>query len=425
MNKGSGDASDAHGRLALFDFAFQHAPIGIALVDIKGHILRGNAAFAAMIGLPLARAEGLHFKAFTHPDDLAADLNLFEEVLAGKRDGYTIEKRYLRPDGTHVHVHIHVAAMRDSKGAVVRFISQIEDITKSKEAERELAERAAMLSLAMQALRGGFWHMDVKSETFETSDRLAEFIDGAKASRLDLEAYLARINPDDLAAADLEPLLRGAVDQSVAEYRLKTIDGERYMRCDRRLLRDEDGAPMRIVGVTIDMTQERLKLEDLERRSETDLLSGLRNRRGFERGFEALQSASGYCILAIDLDGFKAVNDRYGHAMGDAILAATAERLLTVAGSNDLVARIGGDEFLIAHGGAQQSGVRLAGKIVAAMRQPIHIGTVASDVGVSIGGIWTQEKAPLAQLVAQADGLLYQVKGAGKGGSRFSANIRR
>ncbi|CAN7549274.1 PAS domain S-box protein [Brucella pseudogrignonensis] len=78
------------------DFVFQHAPIGIALVDINGHILRGNDAFAAMIGLPLVQAEGLHFRAFTHPDDLSADLDLFNAVLAGERDGYTIEKRYLR-----------------------------------------------------------------------------------------------------------------------------------------------------------------------------------------------------------------------------------------------------------------------------------------------------------------------------------------
>jgi len=279
--------------------------------------------------------------------------------------------------------------MRDGKGDVVRFISQIEDITKIKEAERELAERAAMLSLAMQALRGGFWHMDVATETFETSDCLAEFINGPQAPRFDLQAYLSCINPDDLASADLEPLMRGMIDQSVAECRLKTVDGERFMRCDRRLLRDEGGAPMRIVGVTIDLTQERLKLEDLQRRSETDQLTGLRNRRGFKRGLDALQSGLGYCILAIDLDGFKTVNARYGHAMGDAILEATARRLTAIIGDGDLVARMGGDEFLIAHCGDQQSGIRLAGAIVAAMRQPILAGGIASDVGVSIGGIWS------------------------------------
>jgi predicted signal transduction protein with EAL and GGDEF domain len=68
--------------------------------------------------------------------------------------------------------------------------------------------------------------------------------------------------------------------------------------------------------------------------------------------------------------------------------------------------------------------VRLAGKLVSAMRPPILIGRVASDVGISIGGVWAQHKAPLEQLVAEADGLLYQVKGAGKGGARFSASSK-
>ena len=104
--------------------------------------------------------------------------------------------------------------------------------------------------------------------------------------------------------------MRSVVNQSVAQCRLKTVDGERFMRCDRRMLRDEDGVPTRIVVVTIDGTQERLKLEDLERRAETDQSSGLRNRRGFEHGFDALHSGLGYCVLVIDLNGFKAVSDR-------------------------------------------------------------------------------------------------------------------
>ncbi len=104
---------------------------------------------------------GTHFKDFTHPDDIEADLILFQQVLEGRRDGYTIEKRYLQPFGEIVHVSIHVAAMRDRDGKVVRFMSQIEDITRHKEHERQLAERAAQLELALEAVRGGFWQMDI------------------------------------------------------------------------------------------------------------------------------------------------------------------------------------------------------------------------------------------------------------------------
>ena len=216
-------------RMALFDFAFDHAPIGIALVDIRGRIIRGNAAFAELVGRPLLEATGMAFADFTHPDDLEADLALFQDVLAGTRDGYSIEKRYIRPDGAVVHVLIHIAAMRDEAGEVIRLISQIQNITDHKEYERRLAERAAQLELAMEAVRGGFWYMDVGSRQFETSDRLAQFIAGPAAARMDLENYLKRVNVDDSATADLTPLLAGEVDQAVAEYRLETIVGERWM----------------------------------------------------------------------------------------------------------------------------------------------------------------------------------------------------
>lgn len=142
-------------RLALFDFAFENAPIGIALVDLEGHIIRGNAAFSKLLSLPLEQVLGTHFREFTHPDDIEADRILFQQVLNGRRDGYTIDKRYLRPFGEIVHVLIHVAAMRN----VVRFISQIEDIIRHKEHESQLAERAAQLELALEAPRGGFWQI--------------------------------------------------------------------------------------------------------------------------------------------------------------------------------------------------------------------------------------------------------------------------
>lgn len=109
------------------------------------------------MSLPPDKILGTQFKDFTRPEDIEADLILFQQVLQGRRDGYTIEKRYLRPSGEIVHVLIHVAAMRNAEGKVVRFISQIEDITRHEEHERQLAERAAQLELALEAVRGGFW----------------------------------------------------------------------------------------------------------------------------------------------------------------------------------------------------------------------------------------------------------------------------
>lgn len=148
----------AESRLALSDFAFANAPIGIALVDTNARIIKGNAAFARMIDWPLYEVAGTAFADFTHPDDIAGDLQLFRSVLAGERDGYSIEKRYIRPDGKIVFVRIHVAAMRDDKGEVSRF-TQIEDIGELKASQLDLEERSAKLELALDALPGasGIW----------------------------------------------------------------------------------------------------------------------------------------------------------------------------------------------------------------------------------------------------------------------------
>lgn len=406
-------------RLALFDFAFDHAPIGIAVVDVEGRIHRGNEAFSRLVGIPLQTLNGTPFADFTHPEDLEADLLLFREVLAGVRDGYTIEKRYLRPDGEIVHVVIHVAAMRDPSGRVVRFLSQIEDITVHKQHERQLAEKAAQLELAMEVLRGGFWHMDVRSGKFETSDGLAQFIVGPAAARLDLQNYLEKVNPEDVDAADLTSLLEGAVDQSVAEYRLDTVAGERWMRCDRRLLRNTDGTPRRIVGVAIDFTEEHQRLEASERSSETDLLTGLLNRRGLMNRFKQMASSLGWSILLVDLDGFKGVNDTYGHPAGDKVLVEASSRLRKTVRDTDLVCRTGGDEFLIVVAGDRNTGEGVALRVVEAMRVSIDIGAAAVETRATVGGVWTAAKGDLEALTAKADELLYQAKMDGKDRWRF------
>ncbi len=382
------DRQDLQERSALFDYAFEAAPIGIALVDTQGRIIKGNESFARMLGLSKRQLEAKSFGDFTHADDLEVDLGLFEEVLARKRDGYRIEKRYLRRDGEIVYAALTVTAMRNAEGSVVRFISQIEDITEQKRAERQLAERAAQLELVLEAIRGGFWHMDVETQHFETSNRLAQFISGPDAAILDLEGYMALVMPSDRANASLADLLAGTVDQSVAEYRLATRNGERWMRCDRRLLRDDQGKPMRIVGVAMDMTAEHTRLEQLETSADTDSLTSLLNRRGIQKSFTHGVFSLGCGLLAVDLDGFKAVNDRFGHGMGDAVLVEAALRLKRSVRQIDTIARMGGDEFLVLIDGPHSAAEGIAARIVEELRQPIELGDHTVAVHASVGGAW-------------------------------------
>lgn len=111
-----------------FELALLHSPIGIAVVGLDGTFLHTNPALDAMFGYPEAELRRLTFQDITHPEDLAADLELMEECLAGARDGYQMEKRYRRSDGTILPGLLSVVLVRNSDGRPLYFISQIQSL---------------------------------------------------------------------------------------------------------------------------------------------------------------------------------------------------------------------------------------------------------------------------------------------------------
>lgn len=401
---------------ALFEDAFLNSPIGMAVVDPLGRIVRANDSFATMLGRLPSQMANLPFADITHPDDLDADVHEFGEVLRGYSNGYTLDKRYIRTDGGIVETILSVSAMRNATGEIVCFISQVRDITSERTAARALAASNAQLSLAMEVVRGGFWHLDVAAHRFETSRQLAHYIEGPVHDSLDLDGYVAHIHQQDLVQADLTPLLEGQVERSVAQYRLNTLHGTRWMRCDRRLVRDEAGRPLSVVGVVIDVTEEHEQLEQSRAQADTDVLTGLLNRRGLQHRTPVAIGDRPWGVLAIDLDGFKQVNDIHGHAAGDDVLIETAARMLGAIRDGDLVARLGGDEFVIVLPGADLSVLdTIAARLVDAIRLPVRFGVTPLHVSCSIGAAAMDHGAPdLTEALKRADAALYDAKASGK-----------
>lgn len=407
-----GRAAAAAGDAAILDQAFDNAPIGMVVVDPDGRMLRVNPAFEQMLGMAAEELVGRTFASITHPEDIGADLDLFAEVLAGVRNGYQMEKRYLRPDANVVQVKLSVTVIRDRNGRATRFIGQVEDVTEARAIEARIRRGAARLALAVEAINGGFWHMDVATQTFETSKQLSRFTAGEEAA-MGLERYAGHIHPDDLAAADLSPLIEGRVDMLTAEYRLTSADGsERWVRCDRRLVRRADGTPEQIVGVVIDITAERERRRKAEVEADTDQLTGLLNRRGAMRRIGQLDRSRACGVVAIDLDRFKEVNDRFGHQAGDEVLRACASRLRQELRAGDVVARLGGDEFLIVMPGASPTVLdRVAERLREALGRPLRRGDRLLPVGGSVGTAWSEVTPDdVTDLIAEADAALYRDK---------------
>jgi len=120
-----------------FRSAFDYAPIGMALVAPDGRWLEVNNALCEMLGYSQDELLPLTFQDITHPDDLETDLWLLHEMLRHERDSYQLEKRYFHKRGQVVWVLLSVSAVYDEAGAVEYFISQIQDITENKQAEKK------------------------------------------------------------------------------------------------------------------------------------------------------------------------------------------------------------------------------------------------------------------------------------------------
>jgi diguanylate cyclase (GGDEF)-like protein/PAS domain S-box-containing protein len=125
-----------------FRTAFDDALVGIALVAPDGSWLRVNEALCTIVGYSRDELYAMTFQDITHPEDLDADLAQLEDTLGGKRTGYQMEKRYLRPDGDVVWALLSVSLVRDADGAPRHFVSQVLDISERKRLEAELSRLA-------------------------------------------------------------------------------------------------------------------------------------------------------------------------------------------------------------------------------------------------------------------------------------------
>ena len=120
-----------------FRTAFEHSAIGMALVSLKGKWLKVNKRFCDMIGYREHELLSMSFHDLTHPDD-KAEIDIMDKALKNKNEPYSVEKRYLCKNGAIVWVSVNIATVIDKKGGPIYFVSQFEDITERKKAERHL-----------------------------------------------------------------------------------------------------------------------------------------------------------------------------------------------------------------------------------------------------------------------------------------------
>ncbi|PSL40770.1 diguanylate cyclase (GGDEF)-like protein [Planomicrobium soli] len=176
------------------------------------------------------------------------------------------------------------------------------------------------------------------------------------------------------------------------------------------------------------LTQTETALERMENVAYHDALTGLPNRNALDQFVDAaVQKYDTIAVLYIDLDGYKSINDTYGHHIGDVLLEQVAKRLSQNINSEELVSRVGGDEFVVvltSENSSVENGKAIGEQIIAAINKPYLIEGEILSIGCSIGGaVWDVDQESISDVIRQADEALYNVKRTGKNRVHFNEAV--
>ena len=213
------------------------------------------------------------------------------------------------------------------------------------------------------------------------------------------------------------------------ELRQERDDGPRFLRGTYQPKRDEHGEIVGLFGMLLDQTELKQAEDQLRVMAEFDALTKLANRyRLYDvialSGARAQRHGGSRALLYLDVDRFKSINDRHGHAGGDAVLVEFARRLKSAVRATDTVARLAGDEFVVLLEDVREIGdaIHVAEAILAAMLPPVRCIDADIAVGTSIGVAFSGDPGEDADAwLHRADGALYAAKAAGRGSYRVAA----
>ncbi len=261
-----------------------------------------------------------------------------------------------------------------------------------QEAVRANEER---YSLASQATNDGLWEWNVRNGDVFMSERCCSLLGLEAQPEVDrLAVWEARVHPDDRAEMRrcLGAVAIGQEQTGTCDYRVRGADGEyRWVLCKAIGVASLGGPVARVVGSMSDIHEQRCLEDQLRQNALHDELTGLPNRRLFlsqlDHAIELwARMQTPFAVIFLDLDRFKAVNDRLGHQAGDRVLSAVAARIHAELRAIDIGARFGGDEFaILLHAARGADVLDIARRVQTRLSEPIELDGHTLAVGASLG----------------------------------------
>lgn len=408
----------------MFRAMFEQAALGITLFGLDRKLVAANQAIERMLGYEPGKMLGETSDAFTHPEDAAESAQMAAELIAGKRDHATLEKRYVRTDGSTLWGRLTLSLVRDHLGQPRLGLAVVENIDERKKLEERMRLDARVIAAASEGVFITDRHRVIlqvnpafsRITGFEAHEAVGQRPDILSSGRHTREYF------DRIEAA----LASVGVWQGEIWNRRKS--GEVFpCWLDIGVVRSEKDEIVNYVAVFHDITARKQNEERLTFLANHDPLTGLANRILYEERLDralsrAKRAGLKVALLFLDLDGFKFVNERYGHPTGDVLLQRLAERLTACVRQGDTVARISGDEFLLIVEDIDDFRIAatVARKALDTLKEPFQVENHAIKLDGSIGiALFPEDGMEAAQLYKAADTAMYRAKRMGGNDARF------
>jgi diguanylate cyclase (GGDEF)-like protein/PAS domain S-box-containing protein len=297
------------------------------------------------------------------------------------------------------------------------------DITELKESERRLYLAESMAHL-------GHWEWTPNSNKFRVSVEMCRIFGAPPTWKPKLNEILAMVVHEDrrlLLKTLHHSCRRQATDVDLGSYRIQGSKHIRHLRIHIRAEYSLDGVLLRLIGTTLDITEQKNFESQLQKIAFHDALTGLPNRAQLAerlKHFVEMATRQGGILglIVIDIDRFKEINDTYGHNFGDLLLRNCTERLRHLLRDYDTVARLGGDEFAIVCPNIREAADlgSISQKILDSLALPFQLDTQEIFISASIGiAAFPRDGKTTTELFQYADAALYDAKSRGRAGFRF------
>ncbi|MGE3171621.1 MAG: chemotaxis protein CheB [Planctomycetota bacterium] len=374
----------------------QTTDIGTIFLDSDFRVRRYTPAITRVIPL-LGQDIG---RPITHIKHSLVDVDL-ERVADRVRERRAgLEQQVRTADG--LTLLLRAVPYHDIGQQIGGVVMTLVDVTAIENARHELAEKERRFRQVAENIDEIIWIRDRHNGDFLYLSPVAEQLWGRPVADLasDRELWFHAIHEEDRESVRLGYAEGIAAGTFSIEYRVQDVDGGvRWVRDRGFPIVDDDGELVRIAGVITDITSSKLTEEQLRSTAQTmrtlalrDALTGLANRRGWEQHLQeelgrARRSGDHLASVLIDCDDFKRINDQFGHAVGDQVLREIGARLSRAVRPSDLLARIGGDEFVALLPATRSAeALRAAERMRAAVAdKPLFIGDREIRVTVSLG----------------------------------------